>query len=138
MGRIVNGLNILFTREKCERTINYDKRDLKFEGVDAGMPSARFSFGNFESEERKIRDASEYAAALDDYQYQMCKICKSLGKHDKEWRKYNGLRVGTLHLLTTFRFILSAIERNPNSDTEKARLYDITNSRITCCYLLKR
>jgi hypothetical protein len=53
-----------------------------------------------------------------------------------EWRKYNGLRVGTPYLLTTFRFILRAFERNP--DTEKARLYGIIGSLQGYLLLLGR
>jgi hypothetical protein len=71
---------------------------------------------NFETERLKIRDASEYAETLDQYQYEMCKICNGLGKDDIKWRKYNGLRVGTLQLLTTFGIILTAFERNPDTE----------------------
>ena len=126
-------LKPLFNKEKCERTINFDARDLKFSSLSADLPGTKFSLGNFETERQKIRDASEYAETLDDYQYQMCKICNSLGKDDVEWRKYTGLRVGTLQLLTTFRMILTAFERNPGM--EKARLDDIIG-RLQDCLLL--
>ncbi len=125
-----------FNKEKCERTINYDARDLKFKSFSTDIAGANFSLGNFETERQKIRDASAYAETLDDYQYQMCKICKDLGKDDVEWRKYNGLRVGTLQLLTTFRFILTAFERNP--DTEKARLYEVIGRIQDYLLLLSR
>lgn len=109
---------------------------VKFSGVNAHIGVANFSIGSFETEQQKIRDASEYAAALDDYQFQMCNICNTLGKDDIEWRKYNGLRVGTIQLLTTFRFILTAFGRNP--DTEKERLYDIIGRLQDYLLLLSR
>jgi len=59
-----------------------------------------------------------------------CEICNGLGKDDVEWRKYYGLRVGIFQLLTTFRFILTAFERNP--DTEKTKLYNIIGRLQDC------
>jgi hypothetical protein len=46
---------------------------------------------NLEIEQQKILEASEYAAALDDYQHKMCNIRKAARKDDVEWRKYNGI-----------------------------------------------
>jgi hypothetical protein len=60
-----------FNNEKCGRTINYDARELKFSSLSTDLPCAKLSLGNFETERQKIRDASEYAETLDDYQYQM-------------------------------------------------------------------
>jgi hypothetical protein len=84
----------------------------------------KFPMANFEIEQQKILEASEYAAALDDYRHKTCKIRKAARKDDVEWRKYNGIRVDILQHLTNFRFTLTAFERNP--EMEKARLYDIT------------
>jgi hypothetical protein len=53
------------------------------------LPAVKFSLGDFKTEIQKIRDASEFSELLDNYQYQMCKICQSLGKEDEEWKKYN-------------------------------------------------
>jgi hypothetical protein len=87
------------------------------------VPGVNFSLDDFKVETQKIRDASEFCEALDDYQYQMCKICKGLGKDDEEWRKYNKLRVTTLQLMTTLRVILIAFKNDPES--ERANLYGI-------------
>jgi hypothetical protein len=57
------------------------------------VPVAPVSIGSIKTDVNTIRKASETAAILDQYQYQMCKICKGLGKQDEEWRKYNKLRV---------------------------------------------
>lgn len=115
-------LKDLFHREKCERAINYDKRTLEIKAK-AEAPGIPFSLGDFKTEVRKIREASEFAEALDDYQYQMCKICKGLRKNDPEWRKYNKLRVGTIQLLTTLRINLLAFKADPEGHRDK--LYDI-------------
>lgn len=112
----------LFLREKCERAIRYDKKTIEIKSK-IGMPGMPFSLANFKTEVQKIREASEFAEALDDYQYQMCKICKGLAKNDPEWKKYNKLRVGTIHLLTTLRVNLIAFKTDP--DGQKAKLYDI-------------
>jgi hypothetical protein len=48
-----------------------------------------------------------------------CEICNGLGRDDVECQ-----------LLTTFRFILTAFERNP--DTEKTKLYNIIGRLQDC------
>jgi len=53
---------------------------LKFGGVSAEHVGAKFPMDNFEIEQQKIRDASEYAAALDDYQHKTCQIRKAATK----------------------------------------------------------
>jgi hypothetical protein len=62
----------LFDKEKCERAINYDRRTLKIKAK-AEVPGITFSLDDFKTE-----------VSLDDYQYQMCKICERLGKNDPE------------------------------------------------------
>lgn len=87
---LLDRLRGLFLREKCERAISYDKKTIEIKSK-IGMPGVPFSLANFKTEVQKIREASEFAEALDDYQYQMCKICKVLAKNDPEWKKYNKL-----------------------------------------------
>lgn len=118
----VDEMRGFFRKEKCERAINYDKRTLEIKAK-AGVPSMAFSLDDFKTEVQKIREASNFAEALDDYQYQMCKICSGMAKSDPEWRKYNKLRVGTIQLLTTLRVNLIAFETDPEG--QKAKICDI-------------
>jgi hypothetical protein len=69
-----------FRNENCRKMINYDGRTLTIKGLQANIPTVPLEVGEFESKYEKIRDASEVAMALDDYQALMCKICKGLEK----------------------------------------------------------
>jgi hypothetical protein len=53
---------------------------LKLGGVSAEHVGAKFPMANFEIEQQKIHDASEYATALDDYQHKTCEIPKAAPK----------------------------------------------------------
>jgi hypothetical protein len=55
----------LFHKEKCERAINYDKRILEIKAK-AEVPGITFSLDGFKTEVQKIREASDFAEALDD------------------------------------------------------------------------
>jgi hypothetical protein len=117
-----SGLKSIFDKEKCERTITYDKKTFRMK-TKIGVPGLNFSLDDFKVEPQKFHDFSEFSEALDEYQYQMCKICKGLGKDDKEWRKYNKLRIATLQLLTSMRVTLIAYKNDPES--ERANLDSI-------------
>jgi hypothetical protein len=106
-----------FTREKCERIIKYDGRTFNLEKLD--IPVVPFSIDSIQTEIQKIRDASETAAILDQYQYQMCKICQGLGKEDEEWKKYNKLRIAAIHLITTFRLSLESFKTDPEHNRDR-------------------
>ena len=99
--------------------INYDGRVLTIKGLQANLPNFPIQVGEFESKYEKLREASDVAIALDDYQFQMCKICKGLGKDDPEWRKYNELRVSTLQMITNFRLTLVSLSEGPEDKKQE-------------------
>lgn len=115
---LLDGIKGMISRETCVRAINYDKRnlELKFNAEAAGV---KFSLGDFKTETEKIREASEFSELLDNYQYQMCMACKSLEKDDPEWKKYNKIRIGTLHVLTSFQATLIAFKNDPEGQRSK-------------------
>lgn len=113
----------IFRGEKCEKMIKYDGRILTIKGLKVSVPSVPIDIGEIETKFEKIREASEVAITLDDYQFAMCKICKGLGKDDPEWRKYNELRISSLQLMTTFRLVLIALKEDPQ--TKKLELDNI-------------
>lgn len=89
--------------------VNYDGKMLTIKALHVNVPNFPLQVGEIISKYEKIREASEIAMALDDYQFQMCKICKGLGKNEAEWRKYNELRVSSLQIITNFRLTLIAL-----------------------------
>jgi hypothetical protein len=91
--------------------------------LDAEAAGVNFSLADFKSEIQKIRDASEFSQLLDNYQYQMCRVCRSLGRDDPEWRKYNKVRVGTFDILTSLQATLVAFKSDPQG--QKPRLHRI-------------
>lgn len=107
----LDGIKGILSRETCVRAINYDKRNLEM-NLSTEAAGVKFSFGDFKTEVEKIREASEFSEMLDNYQYQMCMVCKSLEKNDPEWKKYNKIRIGTLHILTSFQATLIAFKND--------------------------
>jgi hypothetical protein len=112
-----------FDKEKCERAVKYDARTIGISGLSMDVPAVKISLGDFKTEVQKIRDASEFSELLDNYQYQMCKICNALRKDDEEWKKYNAIRASMINLLTSYQGTLIAFKSDP--DGQKARLNDI-------------
>jgi hypothetical protein len=120
---LLDRLKPSFGNEKCERAISYDTRTIGISGLTTEVPAVKFSFADFKTEGHKLRDASEFSELLDNYQYQMCRICQSLDKEDEEWKKYNKIRASMINLLTSFQGTLIAFRSDPNG--QRARLYDI-------------
>lgn len=112
-----------FSKERCERAIQYNTRTIDISSLSTEIPAVKFSFGDFKTEVQKIRDASEFSELLDNYQYQMCKICQTLEKGDEEWKKYNKIRASMINLLISFQGTLFAFKNDPEGQRE--RLYDI-------------
>jgi hypothetical protein len=110
----------IFRSEKCQKMVNYDGKTLTIKALQANVPNFPLQVGEIISKYEKIRDASEIAMALDDYQFQMCKICKGLGKNDAEWRKYNELRVSSFQMITNFRLTLIALSEGAQVKKQEA------------------
>jgi hypothetical protein len=125
----------VFSREICIRAINYDKRNLEIK-VDADVNGTKFSLADFKTEVEKIREASEFSELLDNYQYQMCRFCQALGRADPEWKKYNKIRVGIFHILTSLQATLIAYQNDPLS--QRSRLYDIVGDIQKYLFLVAR
>jgi hypothetical protein len=98
-------------KEKCEKTVRYDGKTIKFSGLD--VPALKFKLGEIQIDDKKLREASEGAAILDDFQFNMCKICNNVGRDDPDWRNYNRLRVSALLIITEFRLAFEAVKANP-------------------------
>lgn len=121
----LDGIKGIIFRETCVRAINYDKRNLEIK-IDAEAAGVKFSLGDFKTEIEKIREASEFSELLDNYQYQMCMVCKSLEKDDPEWKKYNKIRIGTLQVLTSFQATLIAFKNDPEG--QRSRLDEVVGN----------
>jgi hypothetical protein len=117
MGRF-DRLKRLFSGSSCTKMINYDKRNLEIK-AGGGSNGTTLPLIEFKTGVEKVRDASDLAQVLDNYQYQMCRVCESLGKEDIEWKKYNKIRVGALHILTSLEATLIAFKNDPKNQNDK-------------------
>jgi hypothetical protein len=131
----LDGIKGMIHRETCVRAINYDKRNLEM-NLNTEAAGVKFSLGDFKTEVEKIREASEFSELLDNYQYQMCMVCKSIKKDDPEWRKYNKIRIGTLHMLTSFQATLIGFKNDPEG--QRSRLDDVIESLHEYLFLTAR
>jgi hypothetical protein len=111
-----------FTRNKCQKWVHYNTNSLTIQSLSVDVPPVKFSFADFQ-ETKKIRDASEFSELLDNYQYQMCRLCMELGKEDQEWKKYVAIRASMFNLLTSFHGTLIAFKKDPEG--QKPRLYNV-------------
>jgi hypothetical protein len=114
---LLDRIKEIIIRETCVRAINYDKRNLEIR-FDTEMAGAKISLVDFQTGIEKIREASEFLELLDNYQYQMCMVCKNLERGAPEWKKYNKIRIGTLHILTSFEATLIAFKSDPEGQEE--------------------
>jgi hypothetical protein len=120
---LLDKFRAFFTSERCERAIHYDTKSLRIGNLSTGVPPVTFSIGDFNTAIEKVREASEFSELLDNYQYQMCRLSKALGRDDLEWKKYYKIRVGMLNLLTSLQSTLIAFKSDPEG--QRARLNDI-------------
>lgn len=116
---LLDRLKGIFSRETCVRAINFDKRSIEIK-VNAEAAGAKFSLADFKTEVQKIREASEFSELLDNYQYEMCRFCRELERNDPEWKKYNKIRIGIFHILTSLQATLIAFKNDPEG--QKRRL----------------
>lgn len=103
-----------FLRSDCDKQIHFDGRTLEFSGLGAGFGGAKFSLASFKTSREKIRAASETAMAIDDYQWQMCKIAHEYDKGDPERRRYNRWRTGAAGLFASLRATLATFRVDPS------------------------
>lgn len=116
-------LRELFSRAECHKLIRYDQRTIRFKSLGAGYGEAKFSLGEFQTEVKKIRAASELADALDDYQYNMCTSTRSLRRDDPDWKKFFNWRMAAISLLTAVRTTLAAFKIDPHG--QRKNLYSV-------------
>ena len=112
-----------FIRTKCEKWVHFDTNCLTIQSLSGEVPPVKINLAEFQSEVKKIRDASEFSVLLDNYQYEMCRLCKELGKEDEGWKKYIAVRASMLNLLTSFQGTLIAFKSYP--DGQKPRLHNV-------------
>src|SRR5215203_1008928 len=93
----LDGIKGILSRDTCSRAINYDKRTLEMK-LDAEAAGVNFSLADFKTEVQKIRD-------------------------EPEWRKYNKIRVGSFHILTSLQATLIAFKSDPEG--QKRRLHKV-------------
>lgn len=105
-------------RSECEKLIKYDERSLDIGALSAEYSGVKFSLADFKTSIKKVREASEVAMAMDDYQYDICKIASQYGKGDPERKQYNRWRIGALGLFTSLRMTLAALQAAPSDELE--------------------
>jgi hypothetical protein len=91
--------------------------------VSASRSGVKLTLSDFKTEVQKLRDAWEYSELLDNYQYQMCRACRNLRRDDEEWRKYNKIRIGAFHILTSLQATLIAFKSDPYG--QKPKVYKV-------------
>jgi hypothetical protein len=116
MNRLASVIKVLLGSSTCEKLIKYDGRSLEVGALGAGYAGASFSLGSFKTNIEKVREASEAAAAMDDYQYDMCKIASEYDKDDPERRQYNRWRVAALSYFATLRITLAALNTDSSEE----------------------
>lgn len=116
-------LAVFFKKSQCKKLIKYDTRVIQFKSLGAEYQGAKFSVGDFATEVRKIRQSSEYATMIDDYQYNVCRLTWDLPKNAR--KKYVELQIAAIGLLSSLRATLAAFKEDPKG--MKKELYKIVS-----------
>ncbi len=116
-----SAIRTLLSKSSCEKLIRYDGRTLDMGALGAELGGAKFNLASFKTSIEKVREASEAAMAMDDYQYEICKIASEYDKGDPERKQYNRWRVGALGLFASLRIALAALKEG-ESDPLKRKL----------------
>jgi uncharacterized coiled-coil protein SlyX len=66
------------------------------------------NLGTVKTDVKKLRQASEIAQALDNYQYTMCLLSKDLDKKTRDFKDFLKMRAAVITLITTFQITLAA------------------------------
>ncbi len=103
-------------KPECEKLIRYDGRTLDMGALGAELGGAKFSLASFKTAVEKLREASEAALAMDDYQYNVCKVAAEYDKGSPERTRYNKWRIGALGYFTSLRMTLAAMQSNPTEE----------------------
>ncbi len=103
-------------KPECEKLIRYDGRTLDMGALGAELGGAKFSLASFKTAVEKLREASEAALAMDDYQYNVCKIAAQYDKGSQERTQYNKWRIAALGYFTSLRMTLAAMQSSQSEE----------------------
>ncbi len=103
----------------CEKLVRYDGRVLDLGALSAEIGGAKFSLASFKTHLEKVREASDAALAMDDYQYNICKIAAQYDKGSKERIRYNNWRIGAIGYFTSLRMILASLQSDPSEELKE-------------------
>lgn len=118
--------------EKCERLVNYNKNSLDIE-LSPNIPflGQSMPIGKLKTEPKKIEEISNHIKNLDYFQYEMCKMSKTIKNLD-ERTKIVKFRSVVLLKFFEFQVIMDAYQRNPEEhkddiDRFLSELRDLSN-----------
>lgn len=106
-------------KPKCEKLIHYDTRSIDMGALSVDVAGAKFSLASFKTSIQKVREASETADSIDDYQYDLCTISSEYDKGDPERVQCNKWRIGALSLFTSLRMTLASLQADESDEMKK-------------------
>lgn len=116
---VIDDLRSHFRGTRCEKLIRYDSNTLKISGVGAGAAGYSANIGEISKQVKKIREASESAKILDDYQYTMCNLSRGLDKDSPRYLNLFDLRAAVILLITQLSVVLESYERDPEASGQR-------------------
>ncbi len=129
MGELSSAIASFLGKSSCKKLIKYDKRTLEIDSLSADYAGAKFSLGNVKTSLDKLQDASEQAAALDDWQYNMCEIIHEYDKNDPERKLLNRWRVLVIGYIEELRVTMAALEKDSSEELKKELESEIQDMR---------
>jgi hypothetical protein len=117
----LDALKDFLRQGKCDKLVKYQARSLEFKSLSTEYSGAKFSIGDFTTDIQKIQQASEIAATIDDYQYNMCTLSRELKRDDPDWKFFLKARAGAISLLTALRTTLISFKDDPTGEANNLR-----------------
>lgn len=105
----------------CKKLIKYDATNVEFSSVTAEYGSAKFGLGGFKTDLEKVRESSELANTIDDFQCNTCLRTRMLPKDVQAY--YYEWQIAAIGLLSALRATLEAFNKDP--DGERPKLQEI-------------
>jgi len=120
---LIDAIRSLLGAPKCTKLVRYQARTLEFKSLGAEIAGVKLSLGEFKTEVKKVEEASELAKALDDYQFDVCRLTREFPHDDPERRVHLKIRIAAVGLITSVRVTLVAFQEDPEG--QAANLHDV-------------
>jgi len=115
---ILDSIGDFIRSRSCEKVVKYTANDIEISGIGTDAGSFKFNVASYKKKVKEVVPASEAASALDDAQYQLCRIA---AEADDSKTKDAAIRIRMLVIvdITRLRTLLASIVESPTKELKR-------------------